>query len=480
MENNIFDTKKLEFYLQHADKGFILLTVNEVPRQNRLFELISTFCPMAVFNLKDTSFRSTLLDLNEKTEVKTVVYYNFNLPTDELRDILEKINLSRDLLLEYHKLFIFIVPSYIEKLIQEDFPNLYSYFILKENYVKHHEVFFEYILPGSNYLVTREAQHEFKRHYISNAADLNERLNYFSHAKISKKDLKILIQDVDLFTREILEKNIHYDTFYLHKINLKLADVLFAQAEYEQALLRYKDIFYSVGHSISSLYCDSVLGIGDCCYSTNEYTDAIFYYNHLMSMLAMQNDSVDIFNKYSKKVYSRIALCYAKFNDMDNAQKYMDKAIHLITDTDAFSKIQFELYFNYILFQLQTASFSNYKMRDTLEKLKESALTIVQTAMYLTVSGWYYGIVEGDLKHGERESLEALNIKSNYFIENDLRIAESHYAIAVIHLFSGNYKEARHCYQKCTNILKNFDLRHKQKKLLEALLTDIQSQTFTG
>ena len=150
--NDIFDVSRLDLYLKNTTRGFILLTVNEKHFQDDLIKIISSSKKAAVYNLEDFNVQSMK---SNDLEHELLIYKC--LSSDDL-SVLGKVNLARDILLKEKKLFVFIVPKYISEFIQKEYPDLYSYFVLKDSYLNKYENFFDYILPSKSYLRTKELQ----------------------------------------------------------------------------------------------------------------------------------------------------------------------------------------------------------------------------------------------------------------------------------------------------------------------------------
>ena len=93
--------------------------------------------------------------------------------------------------------------------------------------------------------------------------------------------------------------------------------------------------------------------------------------------------------------------------------------------------------------------------------------------MFLTVNAWYTGIILGNVYDAINIAHEALIIKRQQYIENDSRIAESHYVNALLRFFAGLDNDALHCIIKSQNILKNFKLYTLQKEQSQALFNEI-------
>ena len=80
--------------------------------------------------MQSTEYREILADIKTKT-AKSAVFENFAMSDEKLKDLLERFNLGRDLLLDNMQYCIFIVPPYVDLYIQEFLPNLDSYFELR-------------------------------------------------------------------------------------------------------------------------------------------------------------------------------------------------------------------------------------------------------------------------------------------------------------------------------------------------------------
>ena len=70
-----------------------------------------------------------------------------------------------------------------------------------------------------------------------------------------------------------------------------------------------------------------------------------------------------------------------------------------------------------------------------------------------------------------------MEIKRNLYIENDVRIAESHYVNALLRFFAGNDEEAYYCCMKSCNILKNINTYINKMIKNYELLEEIRNYT---
>ena len=112
-----------------------------------------------------------------------------------------------------------------------------------------------------------------------------------------------------------------------------------------------------------------------------------------------------------------------------------------------------------------------------LELLVHNSSNEVQNAMYLTVKEWFVGVIKGDIYNSIQNASTALEIKRNLYIENDVRIAESHYVNALLRFFAGNDEEAYYCCMKSCNILKNINTYINKMIKNYELLEEIRNYT---
>ena len=474
MLEDYFSLSKLSLYLNISSKGFILLTVNEKYLQEKLIHTMKKIKKCTIYDLNDFSSKNSSQNNNEQL----VIYKCINFNKKE-QSILEKINLSRDILLKQEKLFIFIVPKYIAELIQQDFPNLYSYFILKESYVKKYDIFFEYIFPNSGYLVSKESQRESKRFYqITQKEDIIDKLNYFLHAKSSPKEL-IELDNSMINILKNFDISKEYNLKYYFNLLYKFAKVLLQQGKYTEAVTIFFELSkaLSTKETYSKLYYESLIGAGDAFFHLGEYEKAKrIYENTIMEIINLDiltlKEEDDYFHKI---IYSRLALCYIQKKEYDRALSFMESAFNtLIEDCDKKHSVEFfDIYYNYFLIIINQSPDNCYIINRILNILSKMKKNYIQEAMFLTISAWYNGVMQGNLKSAFKNAQNALLIKRNVFIENDIRIAESHYLNSVLYFINGEYEKSDRCCHKCSNILKNFQYKIQQEELVRKLNNDI-------
>lgn len=478
ISNGKYNTHKLELYLEKSKRGFVLITVNKSLYKKDLIRLICSYEGTAVCDLQQMEFQDTINEIKSNHSIKRVLYHNFE--NSNLENVLEKMNLSRDLLLSQNKLYVFIVPQYINKIIQQDFPNLYSYCILKEDYGEkcESEYIFEYIIPGLSYLNTKESQRISKGTLHLNKESLNERLDYYMRSKANQEELQSLAYDVRRVVKRISENTEKYDWRYQKILLFKLAKVLSVQQEYDEALSVYQDILANMDleHSFFGIYYESVLGTGDVYLMKSNYRKAMEIYKRVLMWIVEQDgeEHAQSMDATFIDIYHRIALCYIGQEEFEMSYQYMKSSIDHMQGNEAINNQDFfSVFYNYLLLVMRMDISDAYNNRMLPQLLEREVKNTVQQAMYYTLYAWLLGIVEGELQYALQLAHRALEIKREHFIENDLRIAESHFVISSLYVLSGDYVKAEACCRKSLNILKNFENKSRQNDYAMMLLKKI-------
>ena len=481
ISNEKYSTHKLELYLEKSTRGFILITVNKNLYKKDLIRLICSYEGTVEYDLQEIEFSDTINEIKSNRSNKRVLYHNFE--NSNLENVLEKINLSRDLLLSQDKLYVFVVPQYINKIIQQDYPNLYSYCVLKEDYVEkcEGEYIFEYIIPGFSYLNTKESQRISKGIFQLNRGSLNERLDYYMRSKAKQEELQSLEYDVRCVVERISENMEKYDWKYQKNLLFKLAKVLSAQQEYDEALRVYETILANMDleHCFLGIYYESVLGIGDVYLMKNDYGKAMEIYKRILMWIIKEDreEHAQSIDSTLTDIYHRIALCYIGQEEFELSYQYMNSSLDHMQGNDALNNQDFfGILYNYLLLVIQMDLSEVYNNRMIPQLLEREVKNTVQQAMYYTLYAWLLGIVEGELQYALQLAHRALEIKREHFIENDLRIAESHYVISSLYVMSGDYEKAELCCRKSLNILKNFENKSRQNDFTKKLLTKISHE----
>lgn len=454
-----FNTKKLELYLNTTTRGFLLLQVNDKRYEKQLMEFISSKRSMMAFDLQEIDFRDSIECLKTNRDVQAVLYYSLNFRNGELRSILEKINLSRDLLLAQEKIVVFIVPQYIASMIQTEFPNLYSYFILKEEYIIRYPFLFEYIPPGKKYLVTRDSQSEFKKFYYSSEEGIEERLDYFMQRKMKEREFRRLKSDFSEYLDAVKLQKAVYDQRYYYSLLLRMANVCVVQEDYAYAFHLYNKILVSsiVISQYQEIYYEANLRKADIYLHQRQYRAAIEAYKDIITMISCQHNYNidDIFFEYVVKIYPRIAICLAENKQYGDADAFMKAAFKKAEEREDYEE-GFAIIYNRIILAILMETVNANEIMPLFETLKKLIHCDVQKAMYLSIYAWYRGVIGGHCRHALEYAYDALALKRKTMLENDIRIAESHYVISILYLLLDDTEHAKECKKKCVNILNNY------------------------
>lgn len=177
-------------------------------------------------------------------------------------------------------------------------------------------------------------------------------------------------------------------------------------------------------------------------------------------------EDVDIFLEYAIKIYSRMAICYAILEDYDYADSLMQGSLKWAEqrkdDAECFSLI-----YNQIILAVCEGNVEDAAINPKFESLKKMISCEVQNALYLSLYAWYRGIIGGHRRQALDYAYEALTLKRESLAENDVRIAESHYLISILHLLGDEIEHAVECRKKSINILRNYEFEKERIKAIE-------------
>lgn len=478
--------RKLQFFLKYTQNGFALLTVNEWRIAEKIIKYVEDETRPEIYTVTGENYAEILNSLDKK---KTVLFLEMDLSEKDMYILLEKVNLGRDLLLKKSGCCIFIVPLYAERYIQESLPNLYDYFQFKERYIREYQSYFEYILPDAEYQKTKVMQRILKKN-LQNADNIVQKLEGYQHVLVTEEQFDSLQSEVYKYVKEVwnntqiqTEKSKEKEEAFCWRLLLTLARVAITQGNYKKAQNIYKDMICSIEARGRELSQNEKLeiwkGLSDAELYQKEYDEAYNGYARILELY--QSDYNENRQEYEEflltkiRIYSKLALCEWKRGNEKTALKYIETSIRQAKEVSKEQKKElFAVYYNYFLMNLEiTPKCSRmgdalYQILDGLEKNE------VQEAMFLTVAAWYQGILKGDLVYASKAADRALQIKRRLYIENDARIAESHYVNAMIRMFQGKYDEAEHCCVKSMNILKNFTSHMGQKEKSRQLMKTVR------
>lgn len=464
-----FNTQKLNLYLNVSTRGFILLQVNDKRYERSIIDMVSSIRPTIVFDLKEADFRESIEYLKTDKEAQVILYHSLNSHNEKLKNILEKINLSRDLLLVQDRIVVFIVPRYVAFMIQDEFPNLYSYFSLKEVYIKEYPLLFDFIFPDKKYLITKASQNEFKKFFFTSAEGIEERLDYYMQKKVKDRELKRLKKDFNEYMETFHLQTGKHDRRYYYTLLLRMAGVCAMQGDYAYAVDMCNQIVTApiVLSAYQRIYYEAWLQKADIYFEQRKYETAIELYEDVVSMIVHQHEceDEDFFLEYVIKIYSRMAICYAILGDYTYADNLLQGSLKWAEQRKDAEEC-FSLIYNQIILAIYEGNIEETTIYAQFETLKKLSGCEVQNALYLSLYAWYMGIIGGHRRQALDYAYEALTLKRENLVENDVRIAESHYLISILHLLGDEVERAVECRKKSVNILQNYEF---EKERIEAI-----------
>lgn len=465
-----FNTQKLNLYLNVSARGFVLLQVNDKRYEKGIIDMISSMRSTIVFDLKEADFRDGIEYLKTNKEAQVLLYYGLNSHNEKLKNILEKINLSRDLLLAQDRMVVFIVPRYVAFMIQDEFPDLYSYFSLKEVYIKEYPLLFDFIFPDKKYLITKTSQSEFKKFFFASEGGIEERLDYYMQKRVKDRELTRLKKDFNEYMETFHLQTDEYDRRYYYTLLLRMARVCAVQEDYEYAVEMCNEIVTAsiVISLYQRIYYEAWLQKADIYFEQRKYEAAIDLYKTVISMIASQHadEDADILCEYVIKIYSRMAICYIITGVYEYANKLMQSALKYAEQRNDTVEC-FSLIYNQIVLAIREDNIEEKIICSKFEALKKCSTCEVQNALYLSLYAWYSGIIAGNRRQALDYAYEALKLKREKLGENDVRIAESHYLISILHLLGDETEHAAECRKKSINILSNYEFEKERIDAIE-------------
>lgn len=472
--------KKLELFFKYSKRGILLLTANEWHLIQQIKEICEVQIHPKYYDMQCIEYRKILSNITQG-EVESAVFENFVMTEEKMQQLLERFNLGRDVLLNNTRYCVFIVPLYVELYIQEFLPNLYSYFEFKEQYLNQYANYCDFVFPEDGYLKTKDMQRVLKSNLKNAGDDTVQQLEGYLHIRISKEQFWGLKKNVNQYValiqknkKNISEKIQLTNDVFCCRLLTSLARVATVQGYYEEAIAIYKDFIHKQKLNSQNITFEVWNGLADTYLYAEEYDDAYETYAKILKWVMDQYEDIiteENFLNEKVRVYSKLALCEFKRKNSEKALQYIEYTFTNIKELNKEQKKSlFPVYYNYLLMWLDTFPYKMAECDKLLEYLESFDKNEMQKGMFLTVKAWYRGIINGDLYEAEKDAAEALDIKRRLCIENDVRIAESHYVNAMLKMFQGDYDKALYCCNKSSNILKNVAMHEEQKEKSENLM----------
>ena len=476
--------QKLLLFFNCSNRGFLLLTANERNKIQQLHTLLKKQLDPEFYDMSVTEYNIILNDM-DCTFSNSMVFTGFD-KASNFQELLEKFNLGRDLFLQKIRYCIFIVPLYIELYIQEQLPNLYAYFEFKQQFLTSYKNYCEFILPEDEYLKTKSMQKILKDTLVHSDNNVLQRLDGYMHIRINHKQYTQLEKDLYTYISKIKKETASSNNIqsannaFCNKLLMSLARLATIQGEYQNALNIYEQLISKMSFISPQETYEVLNNMSDAYLYSEDYKKAQRCYSKILEFLLEKynddNFTEEEFQNARICTYSKLALCEFKLQHNTKVLEYIRLTLLHIPDlSEESQETLFPIYYNYFLMYLEIFSEQTIDGDKLFQKLENFNKNPIQTSMFLTIKAWYLGIINGDLSTARQLADTALQIKRQICIENDSRIAESHYVNAMIRMFQGNYPEAENCCIKSINILKNFPLHTAQKEASQKLLKQIQT-----
>ena len=460
-----FQCKKIDLYLETVSKGLFLFEVNEYDLVKEVILYLNNKRPVCVFDLSKDGVSDLLqtITCRNSTDNEEISILKSIGSQSELFEMLDNINLRRDVLVEAERIYIFILPSYAVTYVAEALQNLYSYCTLKLRFLRIYPSTLAVSFPEKKLMLTKEVRSALKAPTKTGKTELEyliQCLDYYSNVRIGGYKLnKIIDQIVWPGMRKIKDTP---QIAVKEKLDLyaKYARMMQVQKRYEKSEEIYKFILIEIERfqpsDMKKFYLNILKEIAKNEYYLKRYDQAIKLCTGILNeCILADEDQYDI--EMIINMYICLAVCLCGKKDYERAAQVLEKG-----GSSDFSglpeHIYFTLWYDYYIIKLKlkeqsTEDNKKVLVSDIMDKFAGKKMNIIESAMIHTLCAWIFGVFCGEMETALDLSLDALGLKRQYFWENDIRIADSHYVTAVIYYMKGDYEKAEICMQKAWNIV---------------------------
>ena len=453
--------KKMDLYLETVSKGFFLFEVNEYDLVNKKRSCyVFDFSKDGVTELLQTNVYRNITD-NEK-----IYILKSTNSQSELFDMLDNINLRRDVLAATNRIYVFILPSYAVTYVAETLQNLYSYCTLKLRFLRIYPNVLCVTFPEKKLMLTKEVRSALKAPMRAGKTDLEyliQCLDYYSNVRIGTYNMNKIINQVVWPEMRKIKDNPQISVKEKLELYAKFAKVMQVQKRYKESKEIYRFILVELENfqlaDMKKFYLNIQKEIAKNEYYLKRYDYAVRLCTEILTeCILADEEQYDI--EMIINMYICLAVCLCGKKDYKRAAQVLEKAGSL--DSSGLSGyIYFTLWYDYYIVKLKVKEQNiedNEKIlvSDIMDKFAGKKMNVIESAMLHTLCAWIFGIFCGETGTALDLSLDALALKRKYFWENDIRIADSHYVTAMIYYMQGEYEKAEICMQKALNIVNNY------------------------
>lgn len=486
------DRKKLQLYMENIESGFVLEVINQYSILDEIAEIAMGEKTVHKFQIDTLDEVDELLTMVKVKEARwkgdIILIDTFRCETEMLFQCCEKLNLLRDVLAGKKYLYLLCIPVYAAVYIQNELPNLYSYFSLKQYQLTEFASILDVILPDTVYLYTKE-EYAVRKGALKDGNGENEKgmqgflhtLDYLCLVKVSSYKVRTFLREQaekylkELYADKWLEvrgRNRKSDQNYDMGLLIRIIKMLQYQGLYEEArqyLLHIWEL-YRNEPEFEKYNVDMMQCLAANYYYTGDYPSALTQFSNCLSDLYMREEAYT--ELQISKYYNCIACCFFKTGEIRKASECIKKAVQMEQEANQTSgRRRFENQYNSLVILASMWRYEEYT-EEVLMELHDNG-NVIQGAMFENVKAWYWGVLGGKILDGLETAHHALEQEREFFLENSIQIAQSHYTIAVLYYMAGMYQRAERCCGKALNILKNFDGEKDKKAVAEVLKNKI-------
>ena len=482
--------KKIDLYLETVSKGFFLFEVNEYDLLNEVILYLNNRRLCCVFDLSKDGVAELLhtIACRNITEHERIYILKGTGSQSELFDMLDNINLRRDVLAASNRIYVFILPSYAVTYVSETLQNLYSYCTLKLRFLRIYPNILSASFPEKKLMLTKEARSALKAPTRKGKTDLEyliQCLDYYSNVRIGGYNLDKIINQVVWPEMRKINDNLQISIKEKLELYARFAKMLQVQKRYEDSEEIYGFILTELENfqlsDMKKFHLNIQKEIAQNEYYLKRYNQAVRLFTEILTECIL-TDEGQYDNEIIINTYICLAVCLCQKKEYNKAVRILEKAGSL--DSSGLSGYSyFTLWYDYYIVKMKVKEQNpedNEKIlvSDVMDKFAGKKMNVIESAMLHTLCAWIFGVFCGETETALDLSLDALEQKRRYFWENDIRIADSHYVTAMIYYIQGEYEKAEICMKKAFNIVNNYSEKKEYCRTVQKMQEAIREKRF--
>ena len=447
---NINSLARICAYIKYARTGIALIEVNATPLQLECINYIHDNSNKEL-SFIDVGEVDNFLNLAflQKYKGEIFIFYNFQYSSLSEKEIVRILNLYRDTIPEFKKIFIFLLPSYLVDEVYVSNASFKSCISVHEKYLIDEKCILKPILIKDSFKENNRKQS------IDHLQEMKKIVEFEATIEYKIKVLtRNLIQAIEKYDKENINKLIKLferrnrkalENFSITHILSIIADEnydIFDNGGFKKALFCYEYLYNHYNNHIDMV--ENAVNRASCYYHLEKYDEAINI------LLSVYKDNIDKMtpDKNQDLLSDMLAILIMLSQNLDEFEipKILEEEIDTSKSINSY---------NQSIMLMQVGNYS--EAEKVLNKInKEERMPLGGKLIYasiLTLDS-LFGCYHGDFVKYMEEGLEAITIKRNLLKEDHLSTLESHYVNSLLYFYQGDLRKASQCLKKAKLICK--------------------------